>query len=249
MALFVKITPLSFWPWLIMVTKDAYRMISAKLRGAPGREEGVLGYVCEHAQQDDPESVLAAMDVYARSERHMTNVGVAKGAILEEAVQQSGAGRVLELGSYCGYSAIRIARLLTKDDSVVVSLEKSPEFAEIARQIIDRAGLTDRIELKVGEAGDIIPHLEGHFDLVFIDHWKTRYLADLLLIEKHDLLHEGSVVVADKVGIFEGAVRAYLNHVRQSEHYDTSHYDTHMEYDEHIPDGVEVSVWHNAPSH
>ena len=249
MAFFVKITPRNAAPWMFLGVKEGLRMLAARLHGAPSREEGVVQFVEEHARAGDPDSVISAMDEYARSKRFLMNVGMAKGAILEKALEDSGAVRVLELGGYCGYSAVRAARHLTLDGSKLVSIEKSPQFAEIAQRIVDYAGLSDRVEIIVGDAGDVIPHLEGPFDLVFIDHWKERYLPDLLLIERHQLLHEGSVVVADNVGIFEHSVRNYLDHVRRSEHYDTSHHKTHMEYEDHIADGVEVSVWHSAPSH
>jgi len=249
MAFFVKITPRNFAPWIVLGLKESVRTLSARLHGGPGREEGVVRFVEEHARRGDPDSVVAAMDDYALSKRFLMNVGRAKGAILEQALEDSGARRILELGGYCGYSAVRTGRHLTHEGSKIVSIEKSPQFAEIAERIVEFAGLGDRVEIVVGDAGDIIPHLEGPFDLVFIDHWKERYLPDLLLIEKHNLLHEGSVVVADHVGIFEHSVRTYLEHVRRSEHYETSHHKTHMEYEDHIPDGVEVSVWHNVASH
>ena len=185
------------------------------------------------------------MDEYARNERFLMNVGVEKGAILERAVKDSGAGRVLVLGGYCGYSAVRTGRNLTPSGGKLISIEKSDRFAEIAGKIVDFAGLSGHIEIKVGDAGDVIPHLEGPFDLVFIHHWKDRYLPDLLLIEKHRLLHEGSIVVADHVGIFAGALAKYLKHVRTDPRYDTTHYDAHLEYNEHIQDGLEVSVYHD----
>ncbi len=249
MAFFVKITPRNAALWMLLGLKEGVRMLVARLHGVPSREEDVVQFVEEHARAGDPDGVISAMDEYARNKRFLMNVGKAKGAILEQALEDSGAVRVLELGGYCGYSAVRVAQHLTREGSKLVSVEKSPRFAEIAQRIVDYAGLSDRVEIIVGDAGDVIPHLEGPFDLVFIDHWKERYLPDLLLIEKHRLLHEGSVVVADNVGIFEHSVRSYLDHVRRSEHYDTSHHKTHLEYEDRIVDGVEVSVWHDAPSH
>ena len=248
MAFFVKITPRNFAPWIFFGLKDCARTLSARMHGGPGREEGVIQFVVDHATPGDPDSVLAAMDRYALTERFLRNVGKAKGAILEQALEQAHACRILELGGYCGYSAIRTARLLKSADSKLFSIEKSQKFAEIAQLIVDFAGLGDRIEIIVGDAGDVIPHLDGPFDLIFIDHWKERYLPDLLLIEKHNLLHEGSVVVADNVGIFEHSVRSYLEHVRCSEHYETHNQKSHMEYEDHIEDGVEISVWHEAAS-
>lgn len=249
MAFFVKITPRNAVPWIFLGVKEGLRMLAARLRGAPSREEDVVQFVEEHTRAGDPDSVISAMDEYARSKRFLMNVGKVKGAILEQALEQSASTRVLELGGYCGYSAIRTARVLRGADSKIVSIEKSEKFAEVAQLMVNFAGLSDRVQIIVGDAGDVIPHLEGPFDLVFIDHWKERYLPDLLLIEKHDLLHEGSVVVADNVGIFEHSVRNYLEHVRRSDHYETHNYKSHMEYEDHIEDGVEISVWHGAPSH
>ena len=56
-----------------------------------------------------------------------------------------------------------------------------------------------------GNSSDVIPTLEGPFDLVFIDHWKPLYLPDLQAIERHGLLRSGSIVVADNVGEVFGA--------------------------------------------
>lgn len=68
------------------------------------------------------------------------------------------------------------------------------------------------MEVLVGDARKVIPHLEGTVDLVLLDATKTEYLDYLQLVENK--LHDGSVIVADNAGIFESQKRDYLNHVR-----------------------------------
>jgi len=82
--------------------------------------------------------------------------------------------------------------------------------------------------------------------MVFIDHAKNKYYPDLLLIEQYNLMHSGSVVVADNVIVFN--INDYLNHVRNSGKYTSSvNYLATLEYDdtheEDKVDGIEVSVY------
>ena len=178
------------------------------------------------------------MDEYAREQRFLMNVGDIKGRILTDALAASGAGNVLELGTYCAYSSILMAHHL--EEGHVESLELSPEYAQAAREIIDYAGLSDAITVHCGAAADIIPTLGKTYDLVFIDHWKDKYLEDLQLIESHQLIRPGSYVVADNVGMFDAT--SYLDHVRECGRYENTNYPAHMEYSDTVYDAVEVSV-------
>lgn len=110
------------------------------------------------------------------------------------------ARRVLEVGTLGAYSTICLASALPAD-GVVVTLELEPRHAEVARANLSRAGLADRVELRVGPAADSLEALvrEGvdPFDLVFLDADKAnnaRYLARAL-----ELAHRGTVVVVDNV--------------------------------------------------
>lgn len=210
------------------------------LRRGP-RERQVAEVVEGEATPGDPTSVLETIDRFA-ARRFLMNVGREKGSILEEALHTSSAQRVLELGCYCGYSAVRIGRLLQARGGSLISIEKSPDFARWARRVVDHAGLSDTVEIRVGTAAARIPELEGPFDVVFIDHWKDAYLPDLQELEALGLLADGAVVVADNVGIFERTLAPYLDHVRHSGKYRSVHHVTHMEYSDTIRDGVEVSV-------
>ena len=114
----------------------------------------------------------------------LMNVGDEKGALLDAAVRRSDATLALELGTYCGYGAMRIAR--AAPDAKVFSVEFAAANAAIARRIWAHAGLADRITCVVGTLGDGGTTLDalaesgftpGTLDLLFIDHDKSAYLA------------------------------------------------------------------------
>lgn len=113
-------------------------------------------------------------------------------------VRISGARRVLEIGTLGGYSAIHMARALP-DDGALVTLEVDPETAAVAIDNIDAAGLSDRIEVRVGAALDTLPGLEGEapFDLIFIDADKRNNAAYTEWAVK--LARPGSVIIVDNV--------------------------------------------------
>jgi predicted O-methyltransferase YrrM len=110
------------------------------------------------------------------------------------------AKKILEFGTLGGYSAILMARALPQDGRLI-TLEARPEYAEVARQSIERAGVGDRVEVRVGPALEALPALEqeeaGPFDLVFIDADKVNtpdYFTWAL-----DHTRPGGVIVADNV--------------------------------------------------
>lgn len=104
--------------------------------------------------------------------------GPVEGRFLELLVFTSGARRVLEIGTFSGYSALSMAAGLP-DDGRIVSCEIDPEAAEVARRHIAASPYGDRIEVRVGPALETIGELEGPFDFVFIDADKESYRAYL----------------------------------------------------------------------
>src|SRR4051812_13862836 len=96
------------------------------------------------------------------------SVTPAQGKLLHLLVRTLGARRVLEVGTLAGYSTIWMARGLPPGGKLV-SLEYEPAHAAVARLNVARAGLSDAVEVRVGEALTLLPQLEGPFDLTFID--------------------------------------------------------------------------------
>jgi catechol O-methyltransferase len=248
MRLPFRVTSANLFPLLGFAGTEALRTAWGKVRGAPPRSERALARVRERARRGDPESVLAVLDEFGRREAFLMNVGDRKGLILDREVQRTAAVHALEIGAFCGYSAVRMGRLLASRGGRLISIEASPDYAEVARQVVEFAGLSATVDFRVGKAEHVLPELEGGqpFDLVFIDHWKDLYLPDLRRIEALGLLHPGSVVVADNIGLFDS--RAYLDHVRSSGLYDSVNHPSTVEYRDSIPDAVEVSTWRGGAS-
>ncbi|WP_341998252.1 O-methyltransferase [Microbacterium sp. LWH7-1.2] len=97
-------------------------------------------------------------------------VAPVNGKLLHLIARMSGARRVLEIGTLGAYSTIWLARGIPAGGQVV-TIEAEPLNAEIARANLDRAGVGDKVEIRLGRAADVLPTLEGDapFDLVFID--------------------------------------------------------------------------------
>ena len=100
--------------------------------------------------------------------------GRVEGRMLEMLVWASGARRVLELGTYSGYSALSMAAALP-DDGRIVTCELSDEHADFAQRHIDASPYADRIEIRRGPALETIATLDGQFDLIFVDADKPNY--------------------------------------------------------------------------
>jgi len=238
---------LPFLRWSVLRLILGGRNLTRTWQVGDGREEALADYVVARAQRGDPEDVIRVIDEFCANRSVMINVGDEKGEILDRAVRRASPHALLELGTYCGYSALRIARVMPPG-ARLCSIEFSAANAAIARRILDHAGIDDRVTVVVGTLGDggsTIDRLrtehgfgEGSVDFVFIDHDKAAYLPDLERILGERWLHPGSVVVADNVK-FPGApeYRAYLQE-RQGQTWHTIEHDTHVEYQSLLKDLV-----------
>ena len=129
-------------------------------------------------------------------------VSAAQGRQLYLTALSVGARRILEVGTLGGYSAICLARALPEGGRLV-TLEIDPHHAEVARDNIAAAGLADRVEVRTGPAMDLLPDLEGPFDLTFIDADKETnagYFDHAVRLSR-----EGAVIIVDNV-VRNGAV-------------------------------------------
>lgn len=156
------------------------------------------------AKEDDAQK--AARTAIAKAEFPDQSISANQGSFLQLLVRLTRAQRILELGTFAGYSTIWLARSLTKTGRLI-TLEFDPKHAELAKANIDRAGLTDVIDLRVGRALDLLPQLEkengGPFDMIFIDADKPPYAEYFQLVLK--LSRPGTLIVFDNV-IREGKV-------------------------------------------
>ena len=177
------------------------------------------------------EKVLREIERMA-GRRFLPIVGFDKGKILIAEIREAKPKRVLEVGTLIGYSAILMGKELPSD-ALLVSIEIHPDEAEMAKENIAKAAIPPRMDELIGDALEVLPKVEGRFDLVFIDAEKSGYLDYLRLVE--DKLSKGSIVAADNAGIFANEMKEYLTYVRSSGKYSSRY----------VPvgeDGLEISV-------
>ena len=168
----------------------------------------------------------------AASLRYLPIIGPSRGRALSEAVRRYRPRRIVEVGTLVGYSSILMGREL-EPGAEIVTVEYDGDEAEQAKANIARAELPITVKVLAGDALDILPNLEGLFDMVFLDAAKHQYHDYLQLVE--DRIPSGGVVVADNVGYLSSSMRSYLDHVRGSGLYESKLHMSGM-------DGIEVSV-------
>ncbi|MDD2902292.1 MAG: O-methyltransferase [Syntrophales bacterium] len=128
-------------------------------------------------------------------------VGPVVGELLHILARLAGAKNILELGTASGYSAIHLARALPPGGKVI-TLELHEAMAERAKDNFARAGLAGSIEVRVGQALDLMAAMTDTFDLIFLDIDKESYLPAFEHCRR--LLKVGGLLIADNVG-FAGA--------------------------------------------
>ena len=249
---------LPFLRWSVLRMVLGARNLTRNWQVGDGREEALADYVVANARQGDPEDVIRVIDEFCMNRSVMINVGDEKGEILDRAVRRASPRLLLELGTYCGYSALRMARVMPAG-ARLCSIEFSPANAAIARRIWDHAGIGDEVTVVVGTLGDggsTIERLrtehgfgEGAVDFVFVDHDKAAYLPDLERILERALApsrvdrggRQREVPRRAGVpGLPRGAARARPG--------DTIEHDTHVEYQSLIKDLVLESEYLGARS-
>lgn len=146
------------------------------------------------APEDD--ALRHARAVTREEEMPAIEISPLQGRLLQVLAAACGAKRILEIGALAGYSSIWLARALPADGRLI-SLEVSEKHARVARASLERAGVGDRAEVRVGPAEETLPALaqEPPFDLVFIDADKPGYPTYLDWALR--LTHPGSLIVAD----------------------------------------------------
>jgi len=209
----------------------AYRLAQLSAR------EPVLPMQPSKKTLDPAETVMREIEEMGKKS-FIPSIGPVKGKILAEIVKEEKPRKILEVGSLYGYSAILIAKN-SPAKAEITTVEKNPEHARITEQNVERAKLEDQIKVIQGDAMKILRDLPGPFDLVFLDAEKTQYLDYLKAVE--DKLHQGSVVVADNVGVFQDQMQNYLHYVRNTGRYRSRTVETLLEFSDTTKDAMEIS--------
>ena len=201
-----------------------------------------LDYVFSKAKKNNPKSILQTIDNFVlESGQFLMNVGPEKGEILRDHLLKSKPNNVIELGTFIGYSAVLISSTIG-EKSKLTSIDSDSHSIEIAKELINFAGLDDKVNLMHGSAEEIIPELNFNADFVFIDHAKKKYLSDLKLLETEEIILKNCTVFADNVGIFKDEMAEYFDHVRNSGKYQSQNFSSKLEYRNNIYDAVEISI-------
>jgi predicted O-methyltransferase YrrM len=187
--------------------------------------EPVEEYAAEHTTE-----LLDLFERLAEETREKTTapqmmVGRIEGGFLAALVGLTGARRILELGTFTGYSSISMATALP-DDGRIITCDVDPDATSIARRYMDESGHGDKIEIRLGPALETIETLDGPFDLVFIDADKPNYqnyyeavlpkLADDGLLIADNVLWSGRVVEPDGDESTQ-AIKSFNEHVRNDD--------------------------------
>ena len=199
--------------------------------------------------------ILAEIEETARKE-FLPSIGPIKGKIIEDVIKEYKPKKALEIGTLHGYSAILIANIIlsgkydnenfnserSSTEPILISVEKDQRLANIARKNIEKARLSEKIQVINGDALEVIPTLKSKFNMIFLDATKSEYLKYLQLIEKYILLNKRAVIVADNVLIYENEMKDYLNYVRNSGKYISRTTETSLEFSKNVKDALEVSI-------
>jgi caffeoyl-CoA O-methyltransferase len=139
-------------------------------------DEGIEEYAERHTTPPDPLLAELAAETRETMASPQMLTGTIEGRFLELLVHASGARRILEIGTFTGYSALSMAAALA-DDGRIDTLDIEPRHAEVAQRYFDRSPHGSKIALHLGPALETLQRLDGPYDLVFIDADKPGYDA------------------------------------------------------------------------
>ena len=124
--------------------------------------------------------------------------GHIQGKLLEMLVRMLRPKRILEIGTFTGYSALSMAAGL-EEGAIIDTCEVDDELEMIAADFFERSGLGDKIRQHIGSALEIAPKLGEKYDLVFIDGDKREYTAYYEMLFEYNLVHSNSFILADNI--------------------------------------------------
>lgn len=159
-------------------------------------------YIAGHIMPEEDFLKALERETYLKCIHPRMLSGHLQGKILYMLCKMIRPQRVLELGTYTGYSAISMG-LALDNDALIYTIEIRDEQEDIIRTAVDSAGLKDKVRCYFGDAKSIVPSLNEKFDLIFIDADKREYTAYYQLV--FDKLKPGGYIIADNI-LWDGKV-------------------------------------------
>ncbi|MBP8960268.1 MAG: O-methyltransferase [Bacteroidales bacterium] len=159
-------------------------------------DDDTLKYIYDHITPEDP----ALEELYRQTHIRFVNPnmvsGHVQGRILEIISKMISPSKILEIGTFTGYSAICLAKGL-KPGGKLITIELNDEIYDFSKQYFEKTGLSSSIVQMTGKAQDIVPSLDGLFDLVYIDGDKREYCDYFRLVK--DKVKKYGYILADNV--------------------------------------------------
>ena len=167
--------------------------------------ENIYKYIEDHASVPSKALDWVVRQTHTRTNHARMLSGATQGQLLRMFVQMTGAKSVLELGTFTGYSAICMASGLP-DDGHLDTLELNDELEDLILEGFDKAGLTDKIDLHIGDCKETLKQFHEEkrmYDIVYMDANKREYCEYYDLV--FDMVRPGGLILADNV-LWDGKV-------------------------------------------
>lgn len=159
-------------------------------------------YVLSHIDKEPEVLSWLTRETHLRTLKPRMLSGHLQGRMLKMFCTMMSAKRILEIGTFTGYSAICMAEALPEDGELH-TLEINDEMEEFLNEVFERSGMSEKIHLHIGDASRLIPQLEGQFDVVFMDGNKRHYSEYFDVV--FPKLRLGGLLIADNT-LWDGHV-------------------------------------------
>lgn len=153
-------------------------------------------YVCAHTEQEPELLYELNRETNMKVLRPRMLSGHYQGRVLSMLSHMIRPNRILEIGTYTGYSALCLAEGL-EPEGTLITIDKNEELETLVRKYVDASPYQNQIDLRVGDAMELVPQLDGEFDLIFIDADKENYLNYYHMVI--DKVRVGGYILIDNV--------------------------------------------------
>lgn len=167
-------------------------------------------YILDNTSEEEALMYQLERETYLRVINPRMISGHLQGKLLEMLVRMMRPKRVLEIGTFTGYSALSIARGL-EEGAILDTIEVDDELEDIAASYFGKSGYGSRIRQHIGSALDVVPRLGEVYDMVFIDGDKREYPAYYDMLMDGGYVRSGSILLADNI-LWYGKVAEPIAH-------------------------------------
>jgi caffeoyl-CoA O-methyltransferase len=180
------------------------------------RDEAIEAYILQHMDEESDYLKALYRQTHVKLINPRMTSGHLQGRLLKMLVQMVRPHRILEIGTFAGYSALCMAAGLD-DGATIDTCEVDDELQPLAQSFFDRSPHGHKIRQHIGSALDIAPQLGKQFDMVFIDGDKREYPAYYNMLMDNGLVHSGSILLADNILWYGKVVQPVAHNDRHTE--------------------------------